>query len=758
MTTRNRRGFTLIELLVVIALSAVILTIIAVPLIQSFNITRAAQGFSDAQNRGRALIDRVTRDINNSTGVRDNSGTRGQLCLVIPSDPDFNGIVDGQLELLFGGLKLDILMPAQGDPTVGPSGALIDPDTGKEDPTLRAPKGQPVLPVGQGARMVRYFVGLRSPLNANGTPGVYTNPYDGFLMRRSGSQDNLYVLYRADVDVRVWNAATQSWILNSDLFDDADTNGQPDNLDDPYFFVLRAAEVGTPAEAVKRNRINAWLKRSVVVTEISRYDMIQPVVNRATNRVEYDGVTPRILPLIQFRPSRVASEPATGMVALRSGEETQNSPKIASDVFSTEFGGWSNLLMRIFPSQYRVGGNPATPWNPYQPWLQDSPYLVGRNILDAGGNAVGFGLYYNDGTAPEATGGDMLFDISAYQQAQSIDRRSASFTGMLRYPFTYAIMQAGGGTWQSNATLREAFIPVSVDERRGRVNASFEITEVGGLTPPPGYVQPGVIPTGMDNRPWAATGLAITPTQAANLTNPGQINTDGMAGVWSDVGFNPSEPNSTINRRFNKLWNDWNGIAPGLPRERYAKRFVDLRFVRNLDGTASPLHPTEGFPRARIVPGSEIVMGPDQNPGTNYGQLVRYTRVAQRPVGPNQYYINYVHQREPDWVALGFTVPANIYDPVAYDATDFVSAILQPQFRTGYLEFNSRFGEPIPQGNIWVSYRFQMTEPNDAVAVDYDTRQVLQINVTIRNYPQTNQPNPQTVTITGSGTVRNFIR
>ncbi len=752
MKTQLKRAFTLIELLVVIALSALILSIIAVPLIQSFNLTRAAQGFSDAQQRARLLIDRVTREINNSTGVRDNSGIKGRLCLVIPTDPDYNGTVNAYQEMMFDNTKLDILMPAQGEPNVGPSGALINPETGKEDPTLRGPTGQIVLPVGQGARMIRFFVGLRSPLNANGSPGQYTNPYDGFLMSKSGRQDNLYVLYRADVDLRVWDAPTQSWVVNPSLFVDADNDAIPDNLDDPYFFVLRQSEVGTPAEAIKRNRILAWQRRSSVVTEISRYDMIQPIFDKRTRRVAYDSAgNPRILPLIQFRPTRVSAEPATGMVALRSGEESQNSVKIAPDVYRTQYGGWTNLLIRLFPSQYRVGGNPDLPWKPYQPWVQNTPYVVGRNVLDALGNPTGgFGIYLYENTGNESKDGTFAFDVTAYLKAR--DTNSG-----INFPFSYGMQQAGTA-WQSNATLRELFIPVVNNDRTGDISASFDISEVGGLTPLPGFTPPAAIPPGMDNRPWAATGMAITPTQAANLTNPIQRGTDGLLGNWYDPGFNPSSPVSTINRRFNKLWTDWNTIVSAFPRERYAKRFVDLRFAPALDGSPSPLHPTEGFPRAKIVPGSEVVLGPDQNPGPNYGQMVRYVRVAQRPVGPNQYYMNYVHQREPDWAALGFTVPANIFDPTAYVANDFVSAILQPQFRAGYLEFNSRFGEPIPAGNIWVSYRFQFTEPNDVMGIDYDTRQIMQVNLTIRNYPQSDQPNPQQVTLTGSGSVRNFIR
>jgi hypothetical protein len=290
-------------------------------------------------------------------------------------------------------------------------------------------------------------------------------------------------------------------------------------------------------------------------------------------------------------------------------------------------------------------------------------------------------------------------------------------------------------------------MPYYHDARRGRIFASFPITEVGN-----GSVVP---PVGFDNRPLSLTGPGLTPNNDPNL-----------GGNWSDDAYRPSNQSSTINQRFNKLWNDWDALGlQNLPRERYCKRFVDLRVMPNFDGAPGPLHPKQGFPRARIVPGSEIVRGPDQTPGPNYGQPVRYTRTTQRPVGPNQYYINYVHQREPNWSLYGLPVPADVFNPGSYVQDNLISAIFQPQFRAGYLEFNSRYGEPLPDGpgnggggNITVFYRFQFTEPNDVFAVDYDTRQLMEIALTIRNFPQTTLPNVQAVTLKGSASVRNFMR
>lgn len=754
--SRTPRAFTLVELITVMAITAILMTIITIPVVQSFNLTRAAQGFADAQDRARILIDQIVREIGSSAGVRDNTGERGTVVIRVPSDPDGNGVVNSYQEVRLANAKLDIVMPAaspevrqQGgtysllnpNSLIDPNGDPSDPANWRVDPTLKTPTGQAVLPAAQGYRLIRYFIGLRDPLAADGlNPAGYSNPYDQLLTRNAIGKDNLFVLFRAEVDYRIFNRQTGAWTFNSELFVDQDGDGYPDNLDDPRFFIPD----GTLAKA---NQIRAWLRRSRIVTEFSRYDMIQPVYDRKSRRVVYDGQVPRVFPLVQFTPTRVTSEPAEGMLAVRAGEETVNAEKLGPDVFRTKFGGWTSLLVRTWPSVY----NGNQPWAVFAPWASGTPYQVGR-IRVVGNQIAGFSIYDYDGASSELTGGIETFDASGYAAAKSLDPTAPLPPGrpaVFRYPFSYAVAEANSRSgWLSNPAVRTRFVPYAPESRSGKILASFSISEVGNGSE--------FVP-GDDNRPRMATGRALTPAAASQL---GGGDPDGLSGTWSDPAFAPSSPASAINRRFNKLWVDWAGLAPGLDPARYCKRFIDLRVVPNADGEPSPLHPTLGFPRARIVPGSEIVIGPDQTPGPNYGNPTRYTRIAEGEVGPNQYKINYVHQREPDWNLIGFSGVSS--DPTVYNASNFVSAILQPQFRAGYLELNSRFGEPLPgtssAGNILVSYRFQFTESSDVFAVDYDTRQVMEVGLTIRNYPQTTLPNPQTVTVTGSATVRNFLR
>lgn len=758
------RAFTLIELITVIAISAILLTLILIPVIQSFNLTRAAQGFADAQDRARILIDSITREISNSSGVRDNSGVRGSLGIVLPGQ---NG---NPAELILDGVKLDIVKPAQGNPGNIRDGAFVNPDTNKADPTLKAPRGDVLLPVAPGATLVRYFVGLRRPLVQRGgavVAGTYNNPYDGLLMARNANADNLYVLYRAEVQPRIYNSSTGRFEVNRQLFLDVDNDGEPD-YDDAWFFQFRPGidynvndQSLTQAGQQKANRVQAWIGRSSIVTEISRYDMVQTQFDRRTRQVIWDGNAPRVVPLISFFPTRITSEPAEGQVALRSGDEAPNIRKIGSETFRTEYGGWTSLFMRVWPSRFPNAPFDSASFSAVWPaWDRNlvPGYVVGRPGVDGNGAPLPFSLYFWDGTGSEVSSGTELFDAYAYVRARDADPTVGAPDPLFAYPFSFGVSQANARSgWLGDQALRDAFVPIVPAPREGKATASFAITEVGNGSQ---------LPPGRDNRPSAATGPALTPG-----------NDTGLTGSWSDAVYAPSSPTQQINRRFNKLWVEWANLVPsqgGQPvfaRETTVKRFIDLRVLPNLDGSLSPLHPTSGFARARIVPGSEVVIGPDQRPGQNYGRYVRYARTTERPVGKNQYYINYVHQREPeDWAALGFNVPADIYDARTYTPNNLVSAILQPVFRAGYLELNSNFGEPLPEGyldsggqfvatgNILVSYRFQFTEPNDVVAVDYDSRQVIGINLTIRNYPQTTLPNPQTITVKGTATVRNFIR
>ena len=765
---RNSRqyAFTLIELITVMAITAILLTIITVPMIQTFNATRTAQAYSDAQDKARVLSERLTREIGEAVAVRDIEGVGGRVSIVAPIPA--NGIDDTGATVTTGGgfvkigmnyTKLDLVL-AQKVGQKGPGGGYIDPVTGKEDPTLKSAKGQVQLPLAAGTTIKRYWIGLRDPF------GNYNNPYDGLLMAKTGGRDNLFVLYSAEVQPVIMvetPLGSGNFIpqVNNAFFDATDATNRTPVLDDPDFFLATNAASGTPVNNdAKATRIHNWQRVAKVETEISRYDMIQPQFDKAKQLVKMTNTggtwSPRITPLILFRPSHVEGDGADAQVAASLGNEVDGSDQIGSEVFNGKFTMMSNLTVRSFGPTWNTPGDTA-----YQIARKDNTNLQ---------------IFYVD---PTTTGivdstvgsGTMLFDVTAYDNAF----RTRGYDPNSRYPFSVgldAANVASGWLSSANSDLRLKFMPFTTNTTTGRIVASFNNAEVGDKTKDPNASTnlfsnldlntsnlPQIPAQGTVSDGWTNTDTSFTPSNDPAL----------IAGTFSDSPFwNSTFNRFNINRVFNKVWADAqagrNGVPSQLGETGGAHRFIDLRQVPQGDGTMSPL---AMFPRAVIVPGSEEISGPDQNPGPNYGYEVRYHRVNREP-GPNEYRINYSNLTEPTaagYAALGFPVP-----PANYTPTSLVSAIFQPRFKVGYVQLCSNPEVPIPAvmrlqgttndvpGRIRVAYKFQFTSPNDVVRVEYDTRQLMQIIMTIRNYPQSDVPFPQTVTMKATANVRNFIR
>jgi prepilin-type N-terminal cleavage/methylation domain-containing protein len=792
-----RRAFTLVELLTVIAITAVLLTIIVLPVVQTFNLTRSAQAFQEAQDRARIVTERISREMSNSAGVRDNSGVGGQINAFVPAGP---GSADAIVAVPLANAKIDLFPPAQEGQT-DPGGGFIDPNTGRVDPTLKSPKGQVVLSAATGLTLVRYFIARRNPLQE------YNNPYqvwsndatDGAVLKsRNGGRDNLYVLYRAEIvpyisvlDNRPGAAAGSRRLVVNPAYFDVDpatvAPGDPDPragvplYDDPNFIEPnRPAGVINTVDA-KAIRIGNWLDKATVVTELSRYDMIQPFFDKSSRKVVFDQVTdaggtefaPRLLSLVSFKPTRVSEGAAEGKLAVRPGEESDNAATIAPDVFTTSGIGWVNAKVTMFPV-FTDPSRTSPLWN--QNGAPGDPFSVGRKLYQGQVNpGPGISIYgCPPGSYPEDqnTIETELFDVTGYENAVAAPTLS-------RYPFTYGVSQANARSgWLGSIALKNEYLPVFApympDGSLGRILASFGIDQVGndasGTPPPPN----------VPNLPLSAQGPEVTPSNDVPANPPQDPVTSATlaainTGTFSDIGFN------SINRKFNKIWFDYAGQDANHPNMHgNIQRFIDLRVTPQMDGSASPLDPTNGFPRARIVPGSEEVIGPDQRPGPNEGFPIRYTRTTSTIVGPNQYRINYVNQVEPDYTNPGLGLPPTTgFIQGQYDSTNFISAVIQPRFKAGYIQLNSDpnaalpaflSGTNTPSAPISVYYKFQFTQAvprpgqpsgvgvSDTFSVEYDSRQLMSVQVTIRNYPQTTLPNVQTVTLKAEAPIRNYLR
>jgi len=648
---RLRRAFTLVELLIVLAITAILITLIGIPLIQGLNLTRASQAFAEAQDISREVSSRLNRELSTAATVLDNSSPEASIEIELPLR---NG---GEGYVRFSNAKIDFVPPAQGDPT-NPS---YNPGRNKLDPTLTTAIGQVILPVAPGQRIVRYWIGLRHPI-VNGDEGFYINVWSPNMPGADRGENNLVTLYRAEVEPYVYNQQLGRYVANTDFFP-VDVAGRP-VLNDPGFFGYHPSQ---PYDNINshRDRLVNWIRVARPVVQDERTDLIMPEVDEATNQILYDGNLPRVRSLVSFTPVRVNSEPAPGNQRLRSGVEAiDTNARVASEFYATERPGWTkDSLIRLFRRDPRIQPRPA--------------YWIGRN-LDGVYQIARFDPV-ND--TNERVDGTLVFNISGYQ----------------------ATVEAGTPRIGPNiytTSVRGDLMLFNVDQRRGRIQMRFPVRAALGYVPAPDTNLPNV----------GLNGWLASPTRT-------QYNPSG------DLG----------------------------------RRFIDLRDTTQFSATApdfNPLQPiVNGFvnSHAFISPGSEVIYGPDQRPGPNYGRPIRYTRVAPgEAVGINQYRINYTDIREASYAALGLPDPS---------ANNDVRLYIQPRFKKGYLEFNSDPNLPFPAGGtMQISYDFQVNDEDDAVVADYDSNQEIRFDLTVRRFPGGSRTPPLTVSVNDVIAVRNFAR
>jgi prepilin-type N-terminal cleavage/methylation domain-containing protein len=175
--------------------------------------------------------------------------------------------------------------------------------------------------------------------------------------------------------------------------------------------------------------------------------------------------------------------------------------------------------------------------------------------------------------------------------------------------------------------------------------------------------------------------------------------------------FNDSNPDpTTINGRYNEAYQRDPNDAPNI------RRYVSLMDLDN-DGRMDDARNHLTFPTASIVPGSEVVIGPDQRPGPNYGRLIRYQRVsaANATPGPNQYRILY-------------------QDTVPYQEVMRVYGFT-PQLLRGYIEFYSDPRMPLPpNAEIFVTFYYRFNLNGDSYVADYQTRRLMNLKVGLKYY------------------------
>jgi prepilin-type N-terminal cleavage/methylation domain-containing protein len=175
--------------------------------------------------------------------------------------------------------------------------------------------------------------------------------------------------------------------------------------------------------------------------------------------------------------------------------------------------------------------------------------------------------------------------------------------------------------------------------------------------------------------------------------------------------FNDSNPDTTtINGRYNEAYQRDPNNAPNI------RRYVSLMDLDN-DGVMDDARNHLTFPTASIVPGSEVVIGPDQRPGPNYRRPIRYQRVsaANATPGPNQYRILY-------------------QDAVPYQEVMRAYGFA-PQLLRGYIEFYSDPRTPLPpDAQIFVTFYYRFNQNGDSYVADYQTRRLMNLKMGLKFY------------------------
>lgn len=712
-----RRAFTLIELLIVIALTAVLLTLLIVPLISALRYTQQAQIVTAAQDASRITRERITRELGSAVFVFDGTSHPFQTANAIqPGDDKYTNFLDLQILNSAGSpviahaynAKLDFVLPKLND-----AGAPIDPTT--NEPVTYTPSqngsaliGSPsyVFPLAAGTNAVRYFVGLKDPTKP------YNNTREG---KANGSTDNTYILYRAEYQPYTKNDAGTSVMPNANLFATRPNSSgtQIPELDDPDFFrYVSTSDVNwlsnghvayTAMEVTAHNaRVDKWVQISKAVIPGPNVDLIL-LPHNADNTLAYDagasgactatacpatahsgiahdpvagGYYPIVNTSVTFRPATVSGNATPGTT---SDYNTQGAVSVDQSgytyiptVYTASSQSWSlPFHVGLFPGTYGQTSPDAatnTALNMYYDTEQFAA-VAAQVTPPAGYPPTGY-------TGPSGPLSINPGDILEYRH---LDTDTNAPQGTLVYDVTQGFpvttsSSNGGATYTLGGTQ---FVPLTINP------------DSGTLT----FTAPS-LPNGPYDRLTRQWGYGPIDPTSLDTQNLGGIASDGTVDLTLPVHATPALTDSP------------------------------LQGFHTLTATGG-VKPT-GVLNAHIVPGSVRVTGPDQTSGPNAGQPIAYTEVnlsIAGSVGDNQFSIDYgtgVLHLLPGTTGVGV-----VYD---YQANMSLTTPLPSPLPT-------TFTPPFTSGDPLTPYLPYLPIQ---VKVDYQTRDLIDVNIGVRIFDITN--------------------
>jgi prepilin-type N-terminal cleavage/methylation domain-containing protein len=746
----GKPGFTLVELLVVMALTAIIIVLVFRPLIDSFNLASRASTQVESQTAARQMMREITAAISNADYIYDNTRPNAAINIWL-SDGSGNPIVN---QLQFG--LVDFIAPGHpSDQTAKPTGP-VDPTTGQPILTPTSSAGQQAvsLPLAPGRLIQRYFVGLRdntsggdghsvnAPGNTvpaqSGMPTTQGNGSDfhGYANRWSDPHvngepriDNRYTLYTATFLAYIQDPSNPTtYIPNLKLFHTGTNPNDPTSKTDS--------------------------KLDMPIIEDPNFFYDDGLAGDATSKGNKQWAVPGWKDeapdhLVHYWENWRAV--ATSILEL-----------YKADTIGLDRDDKGNII-------YDVNNRPTI-----RPLITFSPTYIEN---EAGSPA-----------SMSAAGSEV-----SYVAAPTFTSQHGAWTT----PFRVLVYQNNVVPYASPPTVTGNDPITQAQNSATATFYEYDIDPITGITTINYHDGPNLI-SNIGPNVNATTGYFtnLNP-QYAFTVDPqrGVINFAFPQWVYTlkDANGNP------IRQQYNPVDIN-NGINPG---QAYGRRFLSL----DDQGTNTPpeqmpapsvsplsalfLNPVTNNPtttpqRVHVVPGSEVVFGPDQRPGSHYGWSIQYTRVASAAgtIGRNEYKIN--------------------YDPIPNSTV--VNDPNDPRARTGYIEFDSspdtgdtpnlpeppavdgngnpyedpdngkyranslplvkagtsNQGGSLPGGYlasdpVLVQYNFQMNRANDVVKIDYLTRELMTIAINSRLYDPSSA-SPQDTVLTSQIKSRNLQR
>ena len=675
----GQRAFTLIELLVVIAVTAVLFSLLIIPLISALRFNQQVQSVTASQDASRVTREGLTRELGSAVFVFD--GTSHPFTIpagttISPGDDRYTNFLDLDIPGINGtgqyaptvahayNAKLDFVLPKPSttgttDPTTGDQVTYRQSDNGSaiiSSPAL-------VFPPAPGTTMVRYWVGLKNP------DAAYYNVRERL---GTGNTNNTYILYRAQFSpytiTRDAGGNQTGIALNTDLFAPTTPNGNLPELDDPDFFrTVTTNDVNwlnsthanyTATEMSDHNaRVDNWIKIAKPVIPGPNVDLIA-LPHNTDNTLSYDKtgaftgiahsgaatdpVTGKMYPIVNttvtFRPGTVSGDATPGTTASYTSQGAvavgESGFGYTPTVYTTTSKSWSlPYHVSIYPANFN-----------------------GINTADDRG------VYYDTQLAPRSgafTAGNGTVTVSVGDVMEYRHVGSADTTGTLVYDVTqgFAVQDTGSGYGVGSTN----FVPMSINPDTGTINFAA-----------------ASLPNGPADRYTRAWKYAPPPDGIVDLTQP--------------TGGNGTVAESPLTNTYTE------------------------------EDTTPPA--ITGVANAHMVPGSVRVFGPDQTPGPGFGMSVAYQELQPNSTNPNadpsdnQFSINYAKSR--------LRVKTDVGDPSLVG----LSVIYEYQA-------NMTLATPLDSSGKRIALSGDNPYQPMQVKVDYQTRDLIDVSLGVRIYDVT---------------------